>query len=73
MFVTSHNSEGSEASLEMVDNQDALVAAVAKANPKTIVVAETGGAIYMPWVDQVPAILEAFYPASAADRRSRGS
>jgi len=62
VFVTRHNSEGSEASLEMVDNQDALVAAVAKANPKTIVVAETGGAIYMPWVNDVPAILEAFYP-----------
>jgi len=62
VFVTRHNSEGSEASLTMVDNQDDLVAAVAKANPKTIVVAETGGAIYMPWVDQVPAILEAFYP-----------
>jgi beta-glucosidase len=62
VFVTRHNSEGSEASLEMVDNQDALVAAVAKANPKTVVVAETGGAIYMPWVNDVPAILEAFYP-----------
>jgi beta-glucosidase len=62
VFVTRHNSEGSEASLEMVDNQDALVAAVARANPKTIVVAETGGAIYMPWVNGVPAILEAFYP-----------
>jgi beta-glucosidase len=62
VFVTRHNSEGSEASLEMVDNQDALVAAVAKANPKTVVVAETGGAIYMPWVSQVPVILEAFYP-----------
>ena len=62
LFVTRHNSEGSEASLEMVGNQDALVAAVAKANPKTIVVAETGGAIYMPWVNDVPAILEAFYP-----------
>jgi beta-glucosidase len=62
VFVTRHNSEGSEASLEMVGNQDALVAAVAKANPRTIVVAETGGAIYMPWVGQVPAILEAFYP-----------
>jgi beta-glucosidase len=62
VFVTRHNSEGSEASLEMVGNQDALVAAVASANPKTIVVAETGGAIYMPWVGSVPAILEAFYP-----------
>jgi beta-glucosidase len=62
VFVTRHNSEGSEASLTMVDNQDDLVAAVAKANPKTIVVAETGGAIYMPWINDVPAILEAFYP-----------
>ena len=62
VFVTRHNSEGSEASLEMVGNQDALVSAVARANPKTIVVAETGGAIYMPWIGQVPAILEAFYP-----------
>jgi beta-glucosidase len=62
VFVTRHNSEGSEASLTMVDNQDDLVAAVAKANPKTIVVDETGGAIYMPWVNDVPAILEAFYP-----------
>jgi beta-glucosidase len=62
VLVTRHNSEGSEASLTMVDNQDDLVASVAKANPRTIVVAETGGAIYMPWVSQVPAILEAFYP-----------
>ncbi len=62
VFVTRHNSEGSEASLEMVGNQDVLVSAVARANPKTIVVAETGGAIYMPWIGQVPAILEAFYP-----------
>jgi beta-glucosidase len=62
VFVTRHNSEGSDASLEMVGNQDALVAAVAKANPRTVVVAETGGAIYMPWVADVPVILEAFYP-----------
>jgi beta-glucosidase len=62
VFITRHNSEGSEASLEMVGNQDALVASVAQANPKTIVVAETGGAIYMPWIGRVPAILEAFYP-----------
>src|SRR6478672_8998738 len=41
---------------------DALAASVAQANPKTIVVAETGGAIYMPWIGRVPTILEAFYP-----------
>jgi beta-glucosidase len=62
VFLNQHLSEGSDHALELTGNQDALVAAVAKANPKTVVVAETGGAIYMPWVDQVPAILEAFYP-----------
>ena len=62
VFLNQHLSEGSDHALELTGNQDALVAAVATANPKTIVVAETGGAIYMPWVNQVPAILEAFYP-----------
>ena len=62
VFLNQHLSEGSDHALELTGNQDALVAAVARANPKTIVVAETGGAIYMPWVGQVPAILEAFYP-----------
>jgi beta-glucosidase len=60
--VTQHNSEGSDGSLELQKNQDALVAAVAKANPKTIVVVESGGAVFMPWAPRVPAILEAFYP-----------
>jgi beta-glucosidase len=62
VFLNQHLSEGSDHALELTGNQDALVAAVAKANPKTIVVAETGGAIYMPWVNDVPAIVEAFYP-----------
>jgi beta-glucosidase len=62
VFVTKHNSEGGDGALELDGNQDALVAAVAKANPKTIVVIESGGAIYMPWAPQVPTILDAFYP-----------
>lgn len=62
VFVTQHDSEGYDGSLELAGNQDALVAAVAQANPKTIVVVESGGAIFMPWAAQVPAILEAFYP-----------
>ena len=44
------------------DNQDALVAAVAAANPHTIVVLETGGPVTMPWVDNVQGIVEAWYP-----------
>ncbi|MEO6256445.1 MAG: glycoside hydrolase family 3 C-terminal domain-containing protein, partial [Sphingomicrobium sp.] len=62
VFVTQHNSEGGDGKLELTGNQDALVAAVAAANPRTIVVVESGGAIFMPWAPQVPVILEAFYP-----------
>jgi beta-glucosidase len=62
VFVTQHNSEGYDGQLELQGNQDALVSAVAKANPKTIVVIESGGAVFMPWASEVPAILEAFYP-----------
>ena len=62
LFVTQHDSEGYDGSLELADNQDALISAVAKANPRTIVVIESGGAVFMPWLSQVPAVLEAFYP-----------
>ena len=41
--------------------QDRLIEGVARANPRTVVVLETGGAVLMPWVDQVGAILEAWY------------
>ena len=43
-------------------DQDKLIASVAAANPNTIVVLNTGGPVLMPWVDQVKAILEAWYP-----------
>ena len=50
--------------LALPDNQDALVAAVAKANPHTIVVLENNGPVAMPWLDQVGAVLEAWYPGA---------
>ncbi|TPQ47660.1 glycosyl hydrolase [Burkholderia ubonensis] len=43
-------------------NQDALVEAVARANPHTIVVVESGNPVLMPWKDRVSAIVEAWYP-----------
>lgn len=43
-------------------DQDALVSAVTAANPRTIVVMENGGAQVMPWLNQVAAVLEAWYP-----------
>ena len=48
--------------LSLPGNQDALVSAVAAANPHTIVVLETGGAVTMPWIGQVSAAMEAWYP-----------
>src|SRR5262249_4913515 len=39
-----------------------LVKAIAEANRHTVVVLKSGSAVLMPWVDQVPAILEAWYP-----------
>lgn len=42
--------------------QDELVARVAAANPRTIVVVQSGGPVTMPWIDQVPAALEAWFP-----------
>ncbi|KAM5344629.1 hypothetical protein ACJ41O_013164 [Fusarium nematophilum] len=42
--------------------QDALVSAVASANKNTVVVNSTGVAIAMPWLDQVAAVLQAWFP-----------
>ena len=46
--------------------QDELVAAVAAANPRTVVVLQTGGPVEMPWLDAVPAVLQAWYPGQEA-------
>jgi beta-glucosidase len=43
-------------------DQDALIAAVAAANPNTVVVLDTGGPMLMPWLDQVKGVLQAWYP-----------
>lgn len=43
-------------------NQDQLVEAVAAANPRTVVIVESGNPVLMPWKDQVSAIIEAWYP-----------
>ncbi|HKR82627.1 MAG TPA: glycoside hydrolase family 3 C-terminal domain-containing protein [Terriglobales bacterium] len=48
--------------LLLPNQQDDLIDAVAAANPHTIVVLKTGGAVLMPWIDKVPAVLEAWYP-----------
>jgi beta-glucosidase len=63
VFVTQWMSEGQDAAtLSLPGKQDALVAAVAAANPNTIVVLENGGPVSMPWAPNVKAILESWYP-----------
>ena len=62
-------------SITLSNEQDLLVQAVAAANPRTIVVVASGGPVSMPWLDQVPAVLESWYgvktPARAAGRTDR--
>lgn len=63
VFVNQPMSEGRDAeTLSLPNNQDALVSAVAAANPNTIVVLETGGPVSMPWSEKVAGILEIWYP-----------
>ncbi|KQQ36312.1 beta-glucosidase [Duganella sp. Leaf126] len=50
--------------LNLPNKQDDLIAAVAKANGKTVVVLQTGGPVVMPWLNNVAAVLEAWYPGS---------
>jgi beta-glucosidase len=44
---------------------DALIDAVAAANPRIVVVLETGGAVLTPWAGKVPAIVEVWFPGTA--------
>jgi beta-glucosidase len=50
--------------MALPNDQNALVAAVAKANPHTIVVLENNGPLQMPWLGQAGAVLEAWYPGA---------
>jgi beta-glucosidase len=63
VFVNQPMQEGMDAvTLSLPDNQDALVEAVAKANPNTIVVIENGGPVSMPWIERVKGVVEMWYP-----------
>ncbi len=65
VFVYQWTSEGMDLpNLSLPDNQDALIEQVAAANPRTIVVLESGTAVTMPWVDKVGGIVEAWYAGS---------
>ena len=49
--------------MELPGSQQALVEAVAKANPNYVVVLINGGALGIDWIKKTsPAVVEAFYP-----------
>ena len=47
--------------LNLDGNGDALIDAVATANPTTVVVLQTGGPVLMPWLGKVKSVLEVWY------------
>jgi beta-glucosidase len=59
---------GDRQSLDLSAAQNELVATVAVLNPRTIVVLEGGGAVTMPWVNDVSAVLMAWYPGQEGGR-----
>jgi beta-glucosidase len=62
VMVGDDEAEGHDHGIVLPGNGDALIQAVAAANPNTIVVLKTGSAVLMPWLNAVPAVLEAWYP-----------
>ena len=63
VFASYPESEGSDlTSISLPNNQNAMIDAVAAANPNTIVVLNTGGPVLMPWLSSVKGVVEAWYP-----------
>jgi beta-glucosidase len=56
-------SEGADRTFALPPGQDELINEMSTANKNTVVVITSGGSVDMtPWVDRVPALLEAWYP-----------
>ena len=68
VFATQWSSESIDVPMKLDGNQDALIEAVAAANPRTAVVLETNAGVAMPWAARVPAIVEAWYPGTLGGR-----
>jgi beta-glucosidase len=63
VFAAADSAEGYDRdSLALASEVDALITAVAAVNPRTIVVLDVPGAVLMPWLDHVSAVLVAWYP-----------
>ena len=57
-----NESEGFDvATMDLPAGQDALIAVVEKANPRTVVVLNTGDPVTMSWLDATPALVDMWY------------
>lgn len=65
VFATQWAGESFDVPLALADGQDALIDGVAGANPRTVVVLETGGAVFTPWSRRVAGLLAAWYPGTS--------
>jgi beta-glucosidase len=62
-YPEAYETEGTDRpDMQLTGKQDALVSAVAVANPRTVVILIAGAPVSMPWIDKVPALVMAYYP-----------
>ena len=69
VVVVSDDTESEAAdrpALNLPSAQDELIAAVAAANPHTVVVVDAGAPVAMPWLSQVAAVIDAWYPGQTS-------
>ena len=61
------DTEGSDLkSIALPGRQNDLISAVLDANPRTVIVLQTGGPVEMPWLDKASTVLQAWYPGQEA-------
>ena len=62
VFAVQWMTEGADAvGIALPGDQDRLIDVVARANPRTAVVLETGGPVAMPWLERTVAVIAAWY------------
>jgi beta-glucosidase len=67
VFAAELEGEGyDKLALGLPADQDRLIAAIARANPRTIVVLHTSNPVAMPWLNDAAAVIEAWYPGQEA-------
>lgn len=64
IFASDRLSEGADSGLglSLPGDQDAVISRLAKLSKKTIVILNTNSAVLMPWIDEVDAVMEIWYP-----------